>query len=242
MRAIRSPMARLSTTKALVGVATVLAAFTATLATAARGTLTLSAHFLDMSSLATITAFDVAQSVMTDFGQTDFGQTDFGQLFLLPSLAKPTLARVSVLVVWPTLAKTDFGQTDFGQNRLWAKPTLGKTDFGQTDFGPNPTLAKPTLAKTSLICCVLCLCCVVCCLCGVGTVSRCQNGVSCEGLGFKVWFGPPFPWTALPLDRPSPGPPFPWTAQNFAFFPLPPQNSFFSSLSGCLLVEFWLCF
>ena len=32
-------------------------------------------------------------------------------------------------------------------------------------------------------------------------------------------------------------------AQNFAlfFFPLPPQNSFFSSLSGGLLVEFWWC-
>ena len=44
--------------------------------------------------------------------------------------------------------------------------------------------------------------------------------------------GPPFPWT-----------PFSWTAQNFAlFFPLPPKNSFFSSLSGCLLVEFWWCF
>ena len=26
------------------------------------------------------------------------------------------------------------------------------------------------------------------------------------------------------------------------FFPLPPQNSFFSSLSGCLLVECWWCF
>ena len=25
------------------------------------------------------------------------------------------------------------------------------------------------------------------------------------------------------------------------FFPLPPQNSFFSSFSGCLLVEFWWC-
>ena len=48
-----------------------------------------------------------------------------------------------------------------------------------------------------------------------------------------------FVWTALPRDRPSPGPPFPWTAlpldrpkfRSF-FFPLPPQNSFFSSLSG----------
>ena len=25
------------------------------------------------------------------------------------------------------------------------------------------------------------------------------------------------------------------------FFPLPPENSFFSSLFGCLLVEFWWC-
>ena len=34
-----------------------------------------------------------------------------------------------------------------------------------------------------------------------------------------------------------------WGAQNFAlfFFPLPPQNSFFSSLSEGLLVEFWWC-
>ena len=51
---------------------------------------------------------------MADFGQTDFGQTDFGQLFW--PTAKPTLVSVSVLVVWPTLAKTDFGQTDFGQH------------------------------------------------------------------------------------------------------------------------------
>ena len=54
---------------------------------------------------------------MADFGQTDFGQTDFGQPFWRPSLAKPTLASVSVLVVWPTLAKTDFGQ--LWPNRLW---------------------------------------------------------------------------------------------------------------------------
>ena len=47
--------------------------------------------------------------------------------------------------------------------------------------------------------------------------------------------GPPFPRTAFPglsLDRPK-----------FRFFfPLPPQNSFFSSFSGCLLVDFWWCF
>ena len=59
---------------------------------------------------------------------------------------------------------------------------------------------------------------------------------------------PPFPGPPFP-GPPFPGPPFlwtpfPWTAQNFAlfFFPVPPQNSFFSSLSGCLLVEFWWCF
>ena len=54
--------------------------------------------------------FDEALSVMADFGQSDFGQSDFGQPFLPPSLANPTLASVSVLVVWPTLAKTNFGQ------------------------------------------------------------------------------------------------------------------------------------
>ena len=34
-----------------------------------------------------------------------------------------------------------------------------------------------------------------------------------------------------------------WGAHNFALFfsPVPPQNSFFSSLSGGLLVEFWWC-
>ena len=48
-------------------------------------------------------------------------------------------------------------------------------------------------------------------------------------------------WTALPLDRPSPGPPFPSPKISLFFFPLSPQNSFFSSLSGGLLVEFW-CF
>ena len=91
----------------------------------------------------------------------------------------------------------DFGQNRLWPNRLWPKPTLAK-----------PTLAKPTLANIEfdLLCGVLCcvvLCCVVCCLSGVGTVS------------FHVWVlvsrfgldrpspGPPFPWTALPLDRPK---------------------------------------
>ena len=55
--------------------------------------------------------YTVEKTVMADFGQTDFGQPFWRQ-----SLAKPTLATVGVLVVWPTLAKTDFGQ-----NRLWPK-------------------------------------------------------------------------------------------------------------------------
>ena len=40
------------------------------------------------------------------------------------------------------------------------------------------------------------------------------------------------------LDRPSPGPPI----ISVFFYPLPPQNSFSSSFSRCLLVEFWWCF
>ena len=70
-------------------------------------------------------------------------------------------------------------------------------DFGQTDFG-----------QTEFDWCVV-LCCVVCCLCGVGTCFTVSwSGVSCVGVGFKVWFGPPFlgqsfPGTALPLDRPK---------------------------------------
>ena len=157
-------------------------------------------------------------SVMADFGQTDFGQTTLASLFCY---------RVWPNRLWP---KPTLAKTDFGQNRLWPKPTLAKTDFGQNRLWPKPTLAKPTLAKSSLICCVVC--CVVCCMRGVGTVSR-YSGVSCVGVGFKVWFGP-----SLPLDRPSPGPP---KISRFFFFPLPLQNSLFSSLSGGLLVEFWWC-
>ena len=88
-----------------------------------------------------------------------------------------------------------------------------------------------------VLCCVV-LCCVVLCVVCVAwvLVSRYQSGVSCVGVGFKVWFDRPF------LDRPSPGPPFPWTAQNFAlFFSLSrrkigrgPQMCTFG-LSGCRL-------
>ena len=147
-----------------------------------------------------------------------------------PTLAKPTLASVGVLVVWPTLGKTDFGQTDFGQNRLVAKDRLW----------PKPTLAKPSLAKSSLTCCVWCVVCgVVCCgcVCGVSVCGVVWVLVSrFHGVGFHVWcwfqgfglvmFGAPGPpFTGPPFDgpsqdrpsqdRPSPGPP-----KNFGFFSL----------------------
>ena len=60
--------------------------------------------------------------------QTDFGQTDFGQFFdrlwpIVPTLAKPILANISVFVFWPIFPKlTDFGQNWGGRlwpNRLW---------------------------------------------------------------------------------------------------------------------------
>ena len=82
-----------------------------------------------------------------------------------------------------------------------------------------------------LICCVLC-CVVMCCVLSVWrgccfTVS--EWGFMC--VGFKVWFGPPFPWTALPpgppssLDRPPPWTALPLDRPKFRsfFFPLPPQ-------------------
>ena len=114
---------------------------------------------------------------------------------------------------------TDFGQTDFGQSQCFS---------GMADFGQN--------RLWFVVCGVLC--------CVVLSVWR---GYLFHGFKigrFHVWvlvfrFGlrTALPLTALPLDRPSPGPP----KISLFFFPLPPQNSFFSSLSGGLLVEFWWC-
>ena len=53
-----------------------------------------------------------------------FDQTDF-------------LARVSVLVVRPSLAKSEFGKNEFGPNQVWPKPSLAQTDFGQSEFGQS---------------------------------------------------------------------------------------------------------
>ena len=120
----------------------------------------------------------------------------------------PTSASVSVLVVWPTLAKTEFVQNGFD-----------------------------CLCVVCL--CVLCVCVFVfVCVCAV-LVSWC--GFHVWVLVSRFWFGhvrcprtilprTALPRTALSLDRPK----------FRSFFPLPPQNSFFSSLSGGL-VEFWWC-
>ena len=99
---------------------------------------------------------------------------------------------------------------------------------GSNGKGSWPTLAKPTLARTDfdLLCGVLC-CVVVLCVIWRGFLFHGIREGFHVGVG-KVWFGP--------LDRPSPGP------KMSLFFLSPPQNSFFSSVSGCLLVEFWWCF
>ena len=134
----------------------------------------------------------------------DFGQTDFGQPFWRPSLAKPTLARVSVLVVWPTLAK------------------------------PSSTCVVFVFVCVFVCVCVcLCVfvCVCVCLLCG-GFVCLC-GGFVCLCVAW-VMFGAPgtahprtalpgtaFPWTALPLDRPKFRAFFPSPAAKFVlFFPL----------------------
>ena len=108
-------------------------------------------------------------------------------------------------------------------------------DFGQHRLWPKQTLAKPTLAKPSSTCVCVCLCVFVCvCL----LVSWFRVGVS------RFWFGHvrDRPSRDRPSDRPSLGRPSPGPPKiSLFFFPLPPQNSFFSSLSGCLLVDFWLC-
>ena len=70
-------------------------------------------------------------------------------------------------------------------------------DFGQNEFDLLCGVVCCVVLCCMLCCVVLCVVCVACVL-----VSRYQSGVSCVGVGFKVWFG------------------------------LPPQNSFFSSLSG----------
>ena len=64
-----------------------------------------------------------------------------------------------------------------------------------------------------------------------------------EGWGFAGWGAQPRKSGAQKGGAQKGWSPEGWEAQNFAlFFPVPPQNSFFSSLSGGLLVEFRLEF
>ena len=131
---------------------------------------------------------------------------------------------------------------------------LPRTSLRRTalPLGSWPTLANPTVANRvwaalfgdrvwpnrlwpALVCvlCVFCVCVFCVCLCGVG-VGFTVSVWGFQGFGL-VMFGAPgtaLPRTALPLDRPK----------FRSFSPLSPQNSLFSSLSGCLLVEFWWCF
>ena len=175
------------------------------------------------------------------FRAPHFGAPPFGGSTLRswPTLAKPTLANR----VWPALFGDRVWPNRLGQRSCFS----GMANFGQNRLWPN------RLWPNRLWLCV----CVFVCLC-VCVVWR-----GCWFHGFMVWgftcgcwfqgfglvmFGAPgtvlpaFPRTAFPRTAlrgpPFRGPPFPWTAQNVALcFPLPQQNSFFSSVSGSLLVE-----
>ena len=195
--------------------------------------------------------------VMADFGQSDFGQ---------PSLASPFFGdRVWPIRLWPALVFQWCG-------RLWPKPTLAKPTLTKPTLAkPTSTCVCVCLCVFVCVCVCVCMCVYVCvcvCLCVFVCVFVWRG---CVGFTVSVWGFQGFglvmfsaPGTALlgdrptrdhpsqdrpsrdrpSRDRPSLGPPFRLDRPKFSlfFFPLPPQNSFFSSLSGCLLVEFWGCF
>ena len=102
---------------------------------------------------------------------------------------------------------------------IWANPFLA-SPCGQ------PILANPIWANPFLCCCVLLLCVVV----RVGGVVVVRVG----GVGVVRVGG-----VVVGLDPPAPDPLPPKIS---LFFPSPAAISFFFSLSGCLLVEFWCCF
>ena len=139
---------------------------------------------------------------------------------------------VSVLVVWPTLAKTDFGQTDFGQiefNLLFVVCGVCVVCC---------VLCVVLRCCVGVVCCVvvvllccfvvlLCCCvvvlllllCVVCCVFCVVWRGFVFHGFMKWGFMCGCWFQG-LVWTAL--DRPK----------FRSLFPSP----------GCLLVEFRWCF
>ena len=98
-----------------------------------------------------------------------------------------------------------------GQYGQFARLVVGNIRV-MADFGQNH-IGQTDFGQTVCVCA-----CVAWVL-----VSR----FPCGGVGFT-------------RDRPSPGPPIPWTAV-LLDRPKSPQNSFFSSSLGGLLVEFWLC-
>ena len=80
------------------------------------------------------TQMHLVSLVMADFGQSDFGQPSLASPNWWPTLANPTLASVSVLVVWPTLAKTDFGQNRLWPKSVWPKSVWPKSDWPKSDW------------------------------------------------------------------------------------------------------------
>ena len=110
----------------------------------------------------------------------------------------------------------------------------GFSSRGGGGWAPTPG-SWPTLANPTSTCVCVCLCVLVC-------VGVCLCVCVCWFHGFRVgvsrfWFG----HVRCLRDRPSRDRPPPDRPNFRAFFPVPPQNSFFSSLSGGLLVEFWWC-
>ena len=90
------------------------------------------------------------------------------------------------------------------------KVYLRSWPISATPILAKPTLASPfpTLAKSTLTCGVVVLCVVVVVLWRGYWFHFSWCGVSRVGVGFKVLVmfgapGPPFHWTALPLDRPK---------------------------------------
>ena len=114
--------------------------------------------------------------------------------------------------------ETDFGQSRFGHPDLtnFGQSILGHRGFGQSKFWPKPILANPIFWPIFLV----------------------------SWWGPKGWGAKPRKSGAPKGGAPKGGAHERWRGANISrfFFLFPPQNSFFSSLSGGLLVEFWWCF
>ena len=111
--------------------------------------------------------------------------------------------------------ETDFGQSDFGHRY----PTdFGQSDFGQSDFGQSD-FGQTDFGQTDFGQ-FLCF--------SVSPIGAPKGGAP-KG-------GAPKGGVSKGGARRVGGPKF-----RAFFFPVPPQNSFFSSLSGGLLVEFGWC-